>query len=696
MDHCSLSLEEVFFVMMYRIRLNPLEMTITPEIPVSATSGSLSLPNDLNEADEYIDALHDLYLSQRHPDTNTAILPAIPCLHHFALLTLCSNSEIVKPAQSLFQKVTALDENELHDILFRTGVKAHLAEMSVDWLADLDDDTCFVEACQLVLEKHKVAVRENEQDGDQKSRFYPSEFLQDLLHAELALLLLSSLSAPLDQQTLSLTPSVSLSIPSKAHLLDAMMVALHSAQHMFNLSSVKPHHLHTVTPILKQLWTFILRYYPLFPQHGQVSLEHNFSHPFNLGGGYGKPIDTEMMNAFFDTYLFKSVDTPIFLAKRIQTTMGFHLEGADIVAANPIAGGPMAGEFGVSEDSERDNECLVRLWALATSGTLVYFNERLPTLKMRRMLTDPTNPNARWFICDIIEQLFMSQLSWDWYFHRAPFFLDLADALWDLVNRPLPDLSQKALKALLRFMTHCETGREDDRRLVERYGHNVRHISLTQLQQPRFLVLPTRSGRAGRTQTLSTVVDFFVESHASSILTFDETLPHDPLRLSESFLNALPSSFAVDLRLVIWFKRIPRFATPQQLTAAWKSMQGTNRRFMPRFQTGRLPAAVGIEFTMLMLVRPERMLLSVNEHNQHRHVWDLIHTNADLIRLVVSPSSPSQMMSLCALLAVRLMEQHPELELWTSQSQQDFLGQASHTLPVHVLDYYILDMPAFG
>ncbi|KAK2947169.1 hypothetical protein BLNAU_17874 [Blattamonas nauphoetae] len=683
---------------MYRIRLNPLEMTITPEIPVSATSGSLSLPNDLNEADEYIDALHDLYLSQRHPDTNTAILPAIPCLHHFALLTLCSNSEIVKPAQSLFQKVTALDENELHDILFRTGVKAHLAEMSVDWLADLDDDTCFVEACQLVLEKHKVAVRENEQDGDQKSRFYPSEFLQDLLHAELALLLLSSLSAPLDQQTLSLTPSVSLSIPSKAHLLDAMMVALHSAQHMFNLSSVKPHHLHTVTPILKQLWTFILRYYPLFPQHGQVSLEHNFSHPFNLGGGYGKPIDTEMMNAFFDTYLFKSVDTPIFLAKRIQTTMGFHLEGADIVGVRADNIPPKLqiqslvdqwlGEFGVSEDSERDNECLVRLWALATSGTLVYFNERLPTLKMRRMLTDPTNPNARWFICDIIEQLFMSQLSWDWYFHRAPFFLDLADALWDLVNRPLPDLSQKALKALLRFMTHCETGREDDRRLVERYGHNSdrsNSFHSTSLEarinstfpgishshnsnNPVFSSFPLALAELDELQTLSTVVDFFVESHASSILTFDETLPHDPLRLSESFLNALPSSFAVDLRLVIWFKRIPRFATPQQLTAAWKSMQGTNRRFMPRFQTGRLPAAVGIEFTMLMLVRPERMLLSVNEHNQHRHVWDLIHTNADLIRLVVSPSSPSQMMSLCALLAVRLMEQHPELELWTSQS----------------------------
>ncbi|KAK2948090.1 hypothetical protein BLNAU_16963 [Blattamonas nauphoetae] len=652
----------------------------------------------------------------------------------------------------------------------------------MNWLADLDDDTCFVEACQLVLDKFKIALRRSEQDRKQNNRSCHSAILRDLLPAKLSLLLISSLSAHLDQQTLSLTPSASLSLPSKAHLLDAMMVALHSAQRMFSHSSVKPHHLHTVTPILKQLWTFILRYYPLFPQHGQVSLEHNFINPFNLGGEYGQPTDTEMMNAFLDTFLFKSVDTPIWLAQKIQKTMIHTLTLADYVyyAGNyPLTQQIQSlvdlwvGEFGVSEDSERDNECLVRLWALGSCGTLMYFNERLPTLKMRRMLTDPTNPNARWFICDMIEQMFKYLSSSHSLNHHTPFFLDLAEPLWDLVNRPLPALSQKALKALLRFMMHCEKRREDDRELVERFGQNGRFdfrgdeeatrpffnrvtealptllasafekakdeqkeegreemefdenklwggvfvdlsclvaavspslvytdaviilLSLFKLvksfhstslesrikityqgmyhshnsNNPVFSSFPLALAELDELQTLSTVVDFFVESHASSVLTFDETLPNDPLRLSESFLKALPSSFAADLRLVIWFKQLPRFTTPQQLKAAWQSMMDQQKYgSFGRLFAGRLPAVIGIGFAMLKLVRPERTFRSIDQQNQLRHVWDLIHTDAELIRLVVSPSSPSQMMSLCALLAVRLMEQHPQLELWMSQS----------------------------
>ncbi|KAK2953256.1 hypothetical protein BLNAU_11719 [Blattamonas nauphoetae] len=658
-------------------------------------------------------------------------------------------------------------------------MKAHLAEMTVDWLADLDDDTCFVEACQLVLDNHSIAVRENEQDEDPNNQSCQSAFLRDLLHAKLSILLLSSLSARLDQKSLSLTPSDSLSHHSKAHLLDAMMVALHSAQRMFSHSSIKPHHLHTVTPILKQLWTYILRYYPFFPQHGQGSLETSFSHPFNLGGGYGQPIDTEMVNAFFNTFLFESVDTPIWLAQRIQKTMRGSLTSASY-AFHRIDFPPKQqvqslvdqwiGEFLASENSGRDNECLVRLWALATSDTERYFGEQLPTRKMGRMLADPTNPNANWFIFDMIDQMLTSQSSWGSPYHRIPFFVDLAVPLWDLVNRPLSELSPKALTTLLRFMTLFEGRRREELELGPtrpNFGETIRMIeeatrpffnmvteslpmllasvfvrakeewksqggeemvfdenklwggvfedlscltvvvspslvdtdaviillslfkmvksfhsqSLEEIIQksffgihhtknsgsPIFSSFPLPLAELTELQTLPTVLDFLVESHVSSILTFDKSQRHNPLDLSEAFLKALPSSIATDLRLVIWFKRLPRITTAEQLKAEWQSMVGPNDRFFHGFFAGRLPAVIGIGYTMLMLVRPERVFIPSFQHNYFRYAWTLFPDDVELIRLLLSHSSPSQMMSLCALLAVRLMELDPQQELWMSR-----------------------------
>ncbi|KAK2942119.1 hypothetical protein BLNAU_22962 [Blattamonas nauphoetae] len=726
---------------------------------------------------QFLNQLHDVHLSQRHVDTNAAFLPFIPCLPQLALLTLCSNSEIAKYAHSLLQKVTPLDENELHVILFRTGVKAHLAELSMNWLVDLDDDTCFVEACQLVLDKFKIAVRMSERDRKQNNRSCHSAFLRDLLHAKLSLLLISSLSVRLDQQTLSLTPSASLSLPSKAHLLDAMMVALHSAQHMFSHSSVKPHHLHTVTSILKQLWTFILRYYPLFPQHGQVSLEHNFSHPFNLGGNSGQRMDTEMVNVFFDTFLFKSVDTPIWLARQIQRIMMGPLAHADYVYIRADDLDPKMqvqslvdqwlGEFDVSEDSERDNECLVRLWALGSCETLVYFRQRLPTLKMRRMLTDPTNPNARWFICNMIDGLFSFSHSELEYFSHDPFFSDLTEPLWNIVTDLYhPDLSQQAMKAFYHFLSHFKQergrnriainplfrnmaeglpmllasvfvnakdeqkskGREevkfDEKKLwggcfvdasrlviiMTRYlvdtdaavllltlfkliksfrspslEDTIQRINLARYQSPNdisplFTTIPLAlTELAEIPPTITDLMDSFIESHMSSILNFTLYRYPDPLFLSTKFLEMLPVSIAVDVKLNVWFSCLPQFAAIHKLKTTPFTLLDMEKSFIYHTLSHRFPAAVGMGLIVVLALLPK-----MKPRKRYGPPWllsaiDVVDRSAELSDVVVSLSSSAEVMWFCAHLAVHLMEQDAQQDFWLISASNT---QATITLPI--------------
>ncbi|KAK2957900.1 hypothetical protein BLNAU_7076 [Blattamonas nauphoetae] len=709
---------------------------------------------------QFLDALHDAYLSQRHADTKLAFLPFIPCLPQLALLTLCSNSEMAKSAQSLLQKVTTLDENELHDILFRTGVKAHLAEMSMNWLADLDDDTCFVEACQLILDKFKIALRRSERDRKQNNRSCHSAFLRDLLHAKLSLLLISSLSAHLDQQTLSLTPSASLSLPSKAHLLDAMMVALHSAQRMFSHSSVKPHHLHTVTPILNQLWTFILRYYPLFPQQGQVSLANNLSHPFNLGGGHYRPIDTEMMNAFFDTFLFKSVDTPIWLAQKIQRIMMGPLAHADYVYIRADDLDPKMqvqslvdqwlGEFSVSKDSKRENGCLVRLWALSTCGTLMYFRQRLHTLKMGQMLTDATKSNTRWFICNMIYELFDPANTDYEPFNHDLFFTDQAEPLWNIVtDLTHPELSQQAIRAFYQFLRHSKKDRGQNRILTnplfrnmaeglpmllasvfvnakdEQKGEGREEVKFDEkklwggcfVDVSRLVIIMTRylvdidaavlllalfklikSFRSPSLEytykrsdwdtsqspndisplfttiplaltelaeippTITDLMDFFVESHVFSILHFTDHRYDYPM--SEYFLELLPLTIAVNIKLNAWFSCLPQFATIQIMKTEMSEMVEMENVSILRSLSNRFPAVVGmgliVVLTLLHKMKPRKRygppwLLSV---------FNVVDRSADLTNVVASHSSSAEVMWFCAHLAVHLLEQNAQQEFW--------------------------------
>ncbi|KAK2957986.1 hypothetical protein BLNAU_7162 [Blattamonas nauphoetae] len=631
--------------------------------------------------------------------------------------------------------------------------------MSANWLADLDDDTCFVEACQLVLDKFKIAVRRSERDRKQNNRSCPSAFLRDLLHAKLSLLLISSLSAHLDQQTLSLTPSASLSLPSKAHLLDAMMVALHSAQRMFSHSSVKPHHLHTVTSILKQLWTFILCYYPLFPQHGQASLANNFSHPFNLGGGCGQPIDTEMMNAFFDTFLFKSVDTPIWFARQIQASLigplayTYHVSTrTDNSPKQQIQSlvNHWLGEFGFSEDSGRDNECLVRLWALGSRGTLMYFNERLPTLKMGQMLTDPTNPHARWFICDMISRLFITSSWSDEPFNYTPFFTDLAEPLWSIVtDRTHPELSQQTMKVfhhalkyfprtsrhnliamdqILRNMAEGlptllasvfvnakdeqkGEGREevkfDEKKLwsgcfvdasrlviiMARYlvdtdaavllltlfkliksfrspslEDTIQRINLDRYQSPNntrplFTTIPfALTELAEIPPTIAELKDFFVESHVSSILHFPDN-PYDWL-MSDEFLELLPLAIAVDIKLYTWFSYLPQFAVIQNKEAEMSKLVEMENSFILRSLERLFTATVGMGLPLVLT-----LLLKMKPRNVHgpprlQLMLDAVNRSADLSDVVASLSSSAEVMWFCAHLAVHLMEQDADQELW--------------------------------